>query len=514
MKNVLEMLECSALNVPDKIAFADVCGEITFKDLKDNAQKIATYFAKNSYMEYTGQENTVLFYMEKSVKTVNVMFGAVYCNAMYCYVDTRQSADRVNHIVSLVKPDVIITDDDNADNLKAIFEQSDAKTEYRVLLIDELITAIESIQIDNEGLATARDHFYDKMPLYVNFTSGSTGVPKGVVVGHASVIDFIEEFVRTFNINENDVIANQAPFDFDVSVKDIYSGLKTGARVQLIPRSFFSNPTQLMDYLSEHKATTLIWAVTAMCFVSVMGGFDYKKVDTINKVMFSGETMPVKQLNEWKKHLPDAMYVNLYGPTEITCNCTYHILDRDYDVTDVIPIGRPFRNEKVFLLDGDRLVEEPDTEAEICVSGTCLAIGYFKDRQKTEEVFVQNPVNHNYYERIYRTGDLGRYDENGLLYYTSRKDFQIKHMGQRIELGDIEASANSVDGVQRSCCIYDFKRSKIILFYIGDAEKSFVNEVLREKLPQFMIPGKTILIDEFPVNKNGKIDRKALEQLK
>ena len=175
-------------------------------------------------------------------------------------------------------------------------------------------------------------------------------------------------------------------------------------------------------------------------------------------------------------------------------------------------MGIPFKNEKVFLLDGEEEVTEKGREGEICVSGTTLALGYYRDPEKTAEVFVQNPLNKRYYERIYRTGDLGRYDDKGRLVYTTRKDFQIKHLGQRIELMDIEVSAMSVDGVGRACALYDMKRKKIILIYSGDIGKEELSERLKEKLPPFMLPGKTIPLSELPLNKNGKIDRKALEK--
>ena len=246
-----------------------------------------------------------------------------------------------------------------------------------------------------------------------------------------------------------------------------------------------------------------------------MNGLEYRNPETVRQVMFSGELMPVKQLNKWKKYLPDARYVNLYGPTEITCNCTYHILDREYEKDEVIPIGIPFRNEKVFLLDeDDKEITLPGIEGEICVSGSCLALGYYKDDKKTAVSFVQNPLNNRYAETIYRTGDLGKYDDTGVLFYTSRKDFQIKHMGQRIELSDIDVSAMSVDGVSRACSIYDDKHKKIILFYTGDIEKDEMAEKIRKKLPPFMLPSKTVKLDDLPLNKNGKIDRNALMQIK
>ena len=148
------------------------------------------------------------------------------------------------------------------------------------------------------------------------------------------------------------------------------------------------------------------------------------------------------------------------------------------------------------------------------MSGSCLALGYYKDDKKTAVSFVQNPLNNRYAETIYRTGDLGKYDDTGVLFYTSRKDFQIKHMGQRIELSDIDVSAMSVDGVSRACSIYDDKHKKIILFYTGDIEMDEMAEKIREKLPPFMLPSKTIKLNEFPLNKNGKIDRNALGQIK
>ena len=151
--------------------------------------------------------------------------------------------------------------------------------------------------------------------------------------------------------------------------------------------------------------------------------------------------MPVKHLNIWKKYLPEAMYVNVYGPTEITCNCTYHIIDREYEPGENLPIGKPFPNEKVFLLDEeDREVTKPGEKGEICVSGTALSLGYYNNPEQTAKAFVQNPLNQSYLEPIYRTGDLAYYGEDGNLYFASRKDFQIKHMGHRIELGEIETA--------------------------------------------------------------------------
>ena len=513
MINVIEMLERAADKYSDRTAYSDPEKDITFAELKRMAKKTAVCLANKKGRDRLRPESAIVFYMEKSVDAIIVMFAGMYLGDFYSFIDIRQTANRAESIISVLEPEFIITNEKNKDALYSLdLSDNDNKS---IILISELLKEAENTLIDEEFLSEIGKRFYDKMPLYVNFTSGSTGVPKGVVVGHASVIEFISEFTSVFNITNEDIFANQAPFDFDVSVKDIYSGLFTGARVALIPREYFSNPTVLMDYLKDNRVTVLVWAVSAMCFVSIMNGLEYKTPETIRTVMFSGELMPVKQLNKWKKYLPDVKYVNLYGPTEITCNCTYHILDREYEKDEVIPIGIPFRNEKVFLLDdNDKEVKSPGIEGEICVSGSCLALGYYKDYKKTSVSFIQNPLNNRFAETIYRTGDLGKYDDTGVLFYTSRKDFQIKHMGQRIELSDIDVSAMSIDGVSRACSIYDDKHKKIILFYTGEIEKEEMSERIHEKLPPFMLPSKTVKLDEFPLNKNGKIDRGELGKIK
>ncbi len=510
MKNITEMLDRSAKLHPENTAFSDPSKGITFKELQQRAQQTACSFISGNDLPVVKPGAAIAFYMEKNADAVIVMMGGAYCGAYYSFVDVRQPAARAGRVLSILDPVMIITDDENEEKLSEILSDF---TMASVFNISKLLESSGNTPVDEKVLNKRREECHDLLPLYVNFTSGSTGDPKGVLVSHRSVIDFIEVFTKDFGITSEDVIANQAPFDFDVSVKDIYSGLYTGAHVMLIPREYFSNPSVLMDYLCDGGVTVIIWAVSAMCFVSIMNGLEYRLPEKLRMIMFSGEQMPVKQLNKWRKNLPDSTYINLYGPTEITCNCTYHVLDREYEKGETIPIGLPFENEKVFLLDEeDNLVSEPGVEGEICVSGTCVAIGYLKNEEKTSEAFVQNPLNKDYYERIYRTGDLGRYDENGLLYYTSRKDFQIKHMGQRIELGEIENAAMSADGVERACCLYDEKKQRICLAYSGTASKESVSESMRIKLPPYMIPGKTMQFDDLPLNKNGKIDRTALKE--
>ena len=498
MTNVLEYLEQSAEKYPEKTAFADEENSCTWQELKERAQRIGSSLAGKAALGAP-----IAVWMEKSVDAIAAFMGIVYAGCFYVMLDKNQPNQRIMQILDTLEQPFVIADEKAAKITEGGYE------EKQILPYKTLAQG----NIDAEVLTEIRKNGSDVMPLYGIFTSGSTGVPKGVVVSHRSVLDFMDYFTDNFGITSEDVIGNQAPFDFDVSVKDIYSALKTGAAVQLIPKRMFSFPTQLLDFLCERKVTTLIWAVSALCMVSELKGFTYRVPELVNKVLFSGEVMPVHHLNIWRSYLPDAMYVNLYGPTEITCNCTYYIVDREFAPGDVLPIGKPFQNEKVFLLDEqDKLVEEPGLRGEICVSGTALSLGYYNNEEQTRKAFVQNPLNCRYQEVIYRTGDLGYYNEKKELCYATRKDFQIKHMGHRIELGEIEQAMEKTGEVSRACCLFDEDSRKIVAFYEGTGEKRAIVKELRKIIPPFMIPNAFCKKDGLPLTKNGKIDRAALKK--
>ena len=248
---------------------------------------------------------------------------------------------------------------------------------------------------------------------------------------------------------------------------------------------------------------------------------DFKALDAFERtieglryVMFSGEVMPIKALNYWMDAFPETKFVNLYGPTEITCNCTYHIIERHYDLTESLPIGVPFLNSRVMLLDEERkLIEKENELGEICVGGTGVALGYWGNPEKTAEQFIQNPLQLAYPNKIYATGDLGYYDQNGLLYFSSRKDFQIKHMGHRIELGEIEVAINSLDFVDVACCLYSQEQEKIYCFYQSTSEcKKEIVQGISSIIPKYMWPNKFVHFTKIPLNNHSKIDRTLLRK--
>lgn len=506
INNVLDFLEHSASRLPDKIAFADEEGAVTYAELVRNAKRMATAIAAR-----VSPRSPVAVLGGKTAQTVTAFFACVYAGCFYVPLNPAHPVYRKKQILATLGNPLVLAERGYENMLSDEGEQNgNCGSNANILFYDEALAT----ETDCETLDKIRGGHIDVDPLYVMFTSGSTGTPKGIAVSHRSVIDFIGEFVGLFGIDETDVIGNQAPFDFDVSVKDIYSTVAVGATMQIVPKKCFSFPMPLMDFLVERKVTTLIWAVSALCIISTYRGFSYKTPHDIKRVLFSGEAMPIKHLKIWQKALPETLFVNLYGPTEITCNCTYYVVPQGVFDKDVLPVGTPFPNEKVFLLnDNGEGVSAHDTVGEICVSGTALSLGYYNNRLETAKAFVQNPLNSSYNEVIYKTGDLGYYDNDGNLCFVGRKDFQIKHMGHRIELAEIETALTAIDGVDRAVCIYNADKEKIIGIYQGCGESAQVVAELRKALPAYMIPNHFEHIDAFPLNENGKIDRKRVKEL-
>ena len=498
MTNVLEFLEQAAERDGDRIAVCDGEKTYTRAELLDLSRRIGS-----ALLPYTERRSPAAVFMEKNADTLTAFFGAVFAGAFYSMIDPQLPLSRLKQIREVLHAETVLTDAEHMELAEEVFPGA------RIFEV----AALQKQGIDPEGLGRVRERHLDTDPLYLNFTSGSTGVPKGVLICHRSVIDFIPVFVKLFGIRGDDVIANQAPFDFDVSVKDIYSAMLTGARLVLVPRPLFTTPAPLLDFLCEQGTTVMIWAVSALCLVSAFHGLEYRVPEKVRLVMFSGEVMPQKRLKDWMDHLPDAEFINLYGPTEITCNCTWHRIDRARDYSGGIPVGRSFPNEETFLLDEkDQEITQSGETGEICVRGTAVGLGYWDQKEQTRARFRPDPRTKEYDVLIYCTGDLGRYNEEGELFFCGRRDDQVKYMGHRIELAEIELAINRIPGVERSCCIFDEEKARLHAFYCGTCGRKELAQALKEQLPVFMVPGRLHQLERMPVTGRGKIDRKALRE--
>lgn len=497
MKNVLEYLEHSAEKYPDKIGFSDEEESVTFYQMMENAKRIA------SSLKGAGRNRPVAIMMDRNVRCIEAMMAIAYAGCFYTVVDIHSPDDRISNVLERLDLQVVMTDKENA--AKAMRLSGSSMIVYEDAVLNE---------IDESFIENVRARMIDTDPLYVLFTSGSSGMPKGAVLSHRSVISYIEWVCSEFGFSENTSFGAQTPLYFSMSVTDLYSTMKCGGTYNIIPKSLFSFPVNLVGFLNERKVNTIYWVPSALSIICNWDTFEYVKPNNLEKIMFAGEPMPVKQLNYWRRHLPDCEYANLFGPTETTDICTFYRVEREFEDDGSLPIGRACDNCDVIVITGDGKEAVPGEEGELAVRGSFLADGYYNDPDKTAKAFVQNPLNSAYPERVYMTGDMVKINELGELIYIARKDFQVKRMGYRIELGEIESAAYAAKGVKSAVAVYDKEKDVLTVAYEGSKSASDdIRKALKSKVPSYMMPDNIARVKNMPRNANGKIDRRALMEI-
>ncbi|MCH5351878.1 MAG: AMP-binding protein [Acutalibacter sp.] len=493
-----QYLEDSCARVPDKTAWADKNTAVDYRRAKQLTDGIASFV-----LSVTGGagKKPVFVCIDRSVESVALLLGVARSGNFFVPIDAAQPLSRLTQMRQVVSPVLLLyTSGCKAPPFEDLPHASYGEA--------AAFPADERLLLEADRVALDSD------PIYCICTSGSTGTPKAVVKSHRCVMAMTERFSEEFHLDGSLIAGNQAPFDFDVSYKDIFLTLRNGGTLQILEKMLFSFPLKLIERLNERNVNTLLWSVSAIKIVSALKTFEKIKPLTIERVMFSGEIMPPKVLRDWQEQLPGAEFVNLYGPTEVAYNCAYHRVDRSYDDDERVPIGRPFPNNHIFLLQDGKEITEPGVTGELCVTGECLAMGYYNDPEQTEMVFCQNPLQNRYPQRVYKTGDLASFDEAGRLIFHGRADFQVKHMGRRVELAEVEAAALAVSGLSFVCCLFMEETDTLCLVY--EAPEPFDTELtkaLRERLPAYMVPGKYICLPKMPQNRTGKIDRAGLKRM-
>ncbi|MCQ4022542.1 MULTISPECIES: amino acid adenylation domain-containing protein [unclassified Ruminococcus] len=494
--SVLDWLNCTAEKYPNKTAFSDSEKSISFSEYNRYTKSIGSYLA-----EFVTAGSPVVVMTGRHIFTPACFLGIVRAGCFYAPIDATMPQARLNQIINVIKAEYMIVDREHLEIASALDFSG------RIIVMEDIL----DYPCNESLLAQAVSFLNEQAPLYVIFTSGSTGVPKGVITSHHSLMCYIDAVSEVLKVDDNDVFGSQSPLDYIAAVRDIYLPIKTGASTVIIPKSEFSMPTQLFDTLNKNKVTALCWSVAGVELPAKLGAFDVLKPEYLKKVCFSGSVMPGKYLRIWQQALPDVMYVNQYGPTEATASCTYYVVDKEVTDDTVLPIGVPYKNYSIMLLNEDGTATQQGEIGEICVKGPILALGYYGNPEKTDESFIQNPLNKNYRELIYKTGDLGSWNEDGLLEFHGRMDRQIKHMGHRIELGEIEATAKQLDNISDCCALYNKEKEHLYLFYTGIASSKEIVLHFRRILPAFMVPRKLVNLDALPVLPNGKTDMQALK---
>lgn len=502
MKNVLEWLEESTSKYPDKTVYESKDDSITFSQILEMSKKIGS-----SILSMGDESIPIATMLDRNVKTIATYLGIVYSGCAYAPIDSTLPYDRVLNILDTLKCRILITNNAYKDTAEHLV--SEAGINCNVLLLDELL----KYEINESALNIVRSNMVSSDPLYIIFTSGSSGKPKGVITSHLTLINYIKAYTSVMEIDKNDRLGNQSPLDYIAAIRDIYIPLYKGAYSFIIPKELFMQPPKLVNVMNEMRITSVGWSASALIVLSKMNVFQHGTIEYLNKICFSGSVLPAKVLREWQINLPDAVFVNQYGPTEATASCTYYKCTHTVKSDESIPIGVPYNNYKIILIKPDNTAAKKGEMGEICVGGPVLALGYYCDSERTNKAFVQNPLHNDYIDIIYKTGDLGSINDYGQLEYHGRIDRQIKHLGHRVELEEIETATMQLENIDESAVVYDENKEVLFLYYVGALNVRDVAIGLRKKLPGFMVPRKIFKMDGLPKLPNSKVDYQSLKNI-
>jgi len=497
--SLIELFEETVKKYPQKVAVIDKDREIVFSDLHRKSLQLASALMALGI----GQNRPVGVFLDKSIESVYADLGILYAGDFYMNLDIKTPAERIRNILQLVEPAAIISTTRQIKSIEGIIPST-----MKVILLDE---AGGTADVDSADIIGRLSTIIDTDPSCIINTSGSTGTPKGVVLNHKSFFDFIDWAIDTFHFDDDLVMGSLSPIVFDIYSFELCMLMAKASTLVVLPAHLAAFPAKILEVLEQHKVNFLFWVPTIMVNIANMDLLSAFKLKSLRTVWFAGEVFPTKQFNYWHHHLSEVTFANLYGPIEITLDCTYYIINKEIPDEEPLPIGYPCRNTDILILDDeDHVVTEPGVEGELCVRGTSLAMGYYNNPEKTAAVFVQNPLNKAYPELIYRTGDIVCLNDEGLIVFKGRKDNIVKHMGYRTDLGEIEhVIINTLKLVKNGCIVYNQRDKQITLFYEA-AEEIPVSEFrlqIGKVLPKYMIPTAFHHLEQLQRNANGKIDR-------
>lgn len=466
--------------------------------------KLANRIARLLSLKGVSAEDVVCISGRKTIPTFAFVIACLKLGAVYAVLDPHSPTERLRKILSTCGPRIIVGEQEFIEQVSSLG--------FEVLVKDPELT-----EFDDGNLAESQS-ITGSNPAYIMFTSGSTGFPKGAVMTHTNVLNLIEWAGETFEITPDDILTNVNPLYFDNSVFDLYSALFNGARLVPFSKEETRDPKLLVDKVDAAGCTLWFSVPSLLIFLQTMRATDGKHLRSIRRFIFGGEGYPKAKLKGLYDAYPEARLFNVYGPTECTCICSCHeLVPEDFDDLQGLPrLGRTAKNFGFLILDEEGRQVEVNETGELCLLGPNVGRGYYNDSERTANSFVQNPCNEHFDEVIYKTGDLVRLDTNGDLYIQGRKDNQIKHMGYRIELEEIEAALNCLNYVSEATVLHTSVNGLSRIIAVVAASEELDGERIRTDLkkiiPDYMIPSVFHREDVLPKNPNGKVDRRYLAQ--
>lgn len=473
-----------------------------------------------------GPGDRVAIVLPKGSDAILAMHGVLKAGCAYVPIDTGSPVARTARIIEAAEPRLLIGNDDTLPLLAEL--APDGSRSVAVGLLCEAPRA-SSTTIEPRFELRDLDAMAETAPnvprgtediAHLLFTSGSTGQPKGVPIRHRQVVAFIEWATRHFALTGDDRVSGHSPFHFDLSTFDIYGPAASGAHLFVVPPLLNLTPGKLANFIRESRLTQWFSVPSVLTLLAKLDAVPSGSLPDLRRLIWCGEVLPTPTLRYWMEAVPDATHTNLYGPTEATIASSFYDVPArpESDLVD-IPIGVACEGEELVVLDDEMRAVSPGEIGDIYIGGVGLAPGYWRDPTTTAAAFKPDPRAEG--RTLYRTGDLGRIDDAGLVWFVGRKDTQIKSRGYRIELGEIETALLAIGELADSCVVGissgGFEGTAICCAYvsrngreIGSAE---IRSSLADRLPSYMLPSRWMALDELPKNANGKIDRPRIRSL-
>ncbi|PHG45629.1 hypothetical protein COI54_18720 [Bacillus wiedmannii] len=485
-KTIQELFEEQVLKTPDNVAVVFDGNSLTYRELNEKANELAFT------LRCKGVKTEVLvgIMLERSENMIIAILAVLKSGGAYLPIDPDYPDERINHMLEDSKTNILITNSSLKYKLKKNYE----------------ILYIEDKKIYSKNKCNLGNYSSSKDLAYVIYTSGSTGKSKGVMVEHVGINNLRNTYVNKLKVTDKDKIILFASVSFDASIWEYTMALLNGAQLHVMPKNIINNSDYFIEYLNRNEITVVTIPPEYLAML------DSNKLKTLRLLITAGSAISKKLLDKWSQKVK---YINAYGPTETTiCSTVWEYVD-SISENQVVPIGKPIYNFKSYILDENNQVVPIGVPGELCVSGDGLARGYLNNKDLTNQKFIENPYEKG--KRIYKTGDLAKWLPDGNIEFLGRIDHQVKIRGYRIELSEIENAILNIEGISEVKVI-DIKKDngKYLCAYIVSAYEYTSNEMrehLLKKLPEYMIPGKILSLQRLPINQNGKVDRKALEEI-
>jgi len=502
IKNVCDFFSSGAyVHFKDKIALVDREQKFTFEEW----DRLSRCFSKVLIDRGIGINQPIAVFLSKSAVELIADVGILYAGCHFSNIDCSQPKQRLSNLITNLSPAFVFAGKQYIELAK------ECGVDVSLLsCVEDVLDSMD--EQDGESLTKLRDKVIDTDPCCIINTSGSTGIPKSCVLSHRGLIDFVLWFDAEYGLGEKKIVGSLSPFHFDGYIPGLFMALYRGATLNVIPSELAMFPVRLAQYLADNRISFIFWVPTVLVNMANADVLRHVALPHLKMVCFAGEVFPTRHYNYWKKNLPTARFINLYGPIEISVICTYYEIKREFSDSEPLPIGFPCKNTDILILNDDNKVCGVGEEGELCVRGSSLALGYLNAPDKTAAAFCQNPINTKYPETIYRTGDIVYINKYGEIMFVGRKDFQIKHQGNRIDLGEIEHFCLQIPVVSNACVLYNKREKSIVLVYESDKEVSTmeIRAELGKNLPKIMWPTQIFRLEKLPRNANGKIDRQML----